>query len=407
LITIYDVSKISYPGGATTKFSYDALLRLRQAVTQNRERVVHPAGEAGFGGDMLTTLNYKYDESGGGLLREREVAGGTKTRFHWEGLNLYMEEEWSGSAWVPKRAYINQPSALGGALARFDLGTSNTLDTSDSGWFYHYDEAGNVILITDKNGGLIKHFEQDAWGNDLNGTFATTQNIRQHQTGKYLDEATGLYFFGARWYDPTIGRFISVSPLSPLGEEEYGYCSENPVNIADVDGVWGIQIGEWNFGLGDPTFLFDRYSWKDFRKSLASTIDGIIPLFDPFEKYYSDECGNIEPAYKLSRHIAGFSRDIGSAAFIPNFSIWLKNPLMYEIGSNTVPAEIYGMIKHMGAIEKGKWLFEYLYNRSYIKALFFGSSPSQFIKTIRTGGTPGANLSILGGFSYSDYLTRR
>ena len=68
-------------------------------------------------GATLTTLNYKYDESGSGLLREREVVGGTKTRFHWEGLNLYMEEEWSGSAWVPKRTYINQPSALGYAHA--------------------------------------------------------------------------------------------------------------------------------------------------------------------------------------------------------------------------------------------------------------------------------------------------
>ena len=117
------------------------------------------------------------------------------------------------------------------------LFSGNTRDTSDSGWFYHYDEAGNVILITDKNGGLIKHFEQDAWGNDLNGTFATTQNIRQHQTGKYLDEATGLYFFGARWYDPNIGRFISVSPLSPLGEEEYVYCGDDPVNSFDVNGL--------------------------------------------------------------------------------------------------------------------------------------------------------------------------
>ena len=205
-------------------------------------------------------------------MREREVAGGTKTRFHWEGLNLYMEEEWSGSAWIPKRTYINQPSALGGALVRFDLGTSNTLDSSDSGWFYHYDEAGNVILITDKNGGLIKHFEQDAWGNDLNGSFSTTQNIRQHQTGKYLDEATGLYFFGARWYDPNIGRFISVSPLSPLGEEEYVYCGDNPINASDFNGNdwdklnWIPYLPEFKEWLGNKinNWLLTRLGINDY-----------------------------------------------------------------------------------------------------------------------------------------------
>ncbi len=157
------------------------------------------------------------------------------------------------------------------------LFSGNTRDTSDSGWFYHYDEAGNVILITDKNGGLIKHFEQDAWGNDLNGSFSTTQNIRQHQTGKYLDEATGLYFFGARWYDPNIGRFISVSPLSPLGEEEYVYCSENPVNSFDVKGlsIFSTVDEYWKrYEDIDPELIIRGFSSNDVANldiSLATT----------------------------------------------------------------------------------------------------------------------------------------
>ena len=236
------------------------------------------------------------------------------TRFHWEGLNLYMEEEWSGSAWVPKRAYINQPSALGGALARFDLGTSNTLDASDSGWFYHYDEAGNVILITDKNGGLIKHFEQDAWGNDLNGTFATTQNIRQHQTGKYLDETTGLYFFGARWYDPAVGRFISVSPLMP-NEEEYAFCGNDPVNRFDGDGLLD-EVVDFVVAWNEQLRMFDPdVAPKGSPEKARALISGIevgaeclILASSPGPDELTLVAQVLSPTYRFLRKVPGIGR---------------------------------------------------------------------------------------------------
>jgi RHS repeat-associated protein len=60
-------------------------------------------------------------------------------------------------------------------------------------------------------------------------------------TGKVLEE-TGLVYFGARWYDPEIGRFISVDPAED-GENWYGYCGGDPVNWVDPDGlrIWFIH----------------------------------------------------------------------------------------------------------------------------------------------------------------------
>jgi hypothetical protein len=55
------------------------------------------------------SFNYTYDESGTGLLYIREVVGGTKIRFHWEGYDLYLEEVQSGSTWISKYASMNQP----------------------------------------------------------------------------------------------------------------------------------------------------------------------------------------------------------------------------------------------------------------------------------------------------------
>ncbi|MBW7893302.1 MAG: hypothetical protein H3C48_20260, partial [Chitinophagaceae bacterium] len=288
----------NYPGnrlqsvaksGVSTRFTYDTLGRMTcswidtdgdSVVDTNEVRTYYRWTYSGLlkevetwknvGGTLTQTIvRYTYDESGTGLLYIREVVGGTKTRFHWEGYDLYLEEVQSGTTWNSKYAYMNQPSAIGSTVARFDLGANYTLDSTDTYYFYHYDEAGNVILITDKNGNVVDHFEQDAWGNDLNNTFNTARSIAQHQTSKFYDTTTGLYFFGARWYYPEIGRFISVSPLSLIAEEDYAYCSSDPVNLVDLDGKIPIPLI-----IGAGYILFEwGLAVYDSYDTLATVID--------------------------------------------------------------------------------------------------------------------------------------
>jgi hypothetical protein len=90
-----------------------------------------------------------------------------------------------------------------------------------------------------------------------------------------LEESTGLVYFGARWYDPEVGRFISVDPAED-GENWYEYCEGNPINYIDPDGqkIWFIhgtncdrnfwyrfssftaEIVHWFYGE-TPDFSFD------------------------------------------------------------------------------------------------------------------------------------------------------
>jgi uncharacterized protein RhaS with RHS repeats len=66
-----------------------------------------------------------------------------------------------------------------------------------------------------------------------------------------LTEETGLVYFGARWYDPEIGRFISPDPEED-GENWYSYCENDPINYVDPDGRlslkgWAVLGGGiWN-----------------------------------------------------------------------------------------------------------------------------------------------------------------
>jgi RHS repeat-associated protein len=84
-------------------------------------------------------------------------------------------------------------------------------------------------------------------------------------TGKIYDQVTELFYFNARWYDPTLGRFISEDPKRN-GINWAIYCSNNPINKIDPDGcedknffqAAGDVIGAaasvvWNFGRGAVT----------------------------------------------------------------------------------------------------------------------------------------------------------
>ena len=134
-------------------------------------------------------------------------------------------------------------------------------------YIYHYDHIGNVLMITNAAGAKVYNFEQDAFGNELTlpstpfagSAWATARSagITEHQTGKWSDPLTGLYYFAARWYDPLTGRFVGRDPdpgsiltgesvytfvrnrpsvdLDPTGEDIYlktGNNSGKPVNDA-------------------------------------------------------------------------------------------------------------------------------------------------------------------------------
>jgi RHS repeat-associated protein len=62
--------------------------------------------------------------------------------------------------------------------------------------------------------------------------------------GLRLDEETGLYYYGARYYDPRTSIWLSTDPLAEKypAHNPYVYCLQNPVNIIDPDGPEGIVV---------------------------------------------------------------------------------------------------------------------------------------------------------------------
>jgi RHS repeat-associated protein len=117
-------------------------------------------------------------------------------------------------------------------------GTDNVLSREKGGavvWSLG-DRQGSVVDLVDENGAVLNHFVYDSFGNRSG---SSTADFRFGYTGRELDGETGLYYYRARYYDPTVGRFISEDPVGfSAGDTNlYRYVNNSPTNYTDPTGT--------------------------------------------------------------------------------------------------------------------------------------------------------------------------
>ncbi len=116
--------------------------------------------------------------------------------------------------------------------------------------YYHTDQLGSTRLITSENGEITEEIQYEPFGEQIN-----VSEEKYTYNGKERDE-TGLYYFGARYYDPEMGRFLTRDPLpgdllSPQTLNSYVYCLNNPLRYTDSQGMSTDEV---------PTYPDGTYS---------------------------------------------------------------------------------------------------------------------------------------------------
>ena len=174
------------------------------------------------------TKNYKvsftYDAEG---LRTGKTVNGEKTVYVWDGDQVVMELSKGGA--VQKR-YIR-----GNDLVYADKG-ENTEKT-----YYVTDMHGNVVKLLDESGNVTKTYEYDSFGNEVKPEKKDENPYRY--CGEYYDKETEEVYLRARYYEPSVGRFITRDTYTgesdePLSLHLYTYCENDGVNMVDPSGHW-------------------------------------------------------------------------------------------------------------------------------------------------------------------------
>ncbi|PIU57397.1 MAG: hypothetical protein COS89_04660, partial [Deltaproteobacteria bacterium CG07_land_8_20_14_0_80_38_7] len=119
--------------------------------------------------------------------------------------------------------------------------------------YYHLDEIGSVLHTTNDQGNINETVRYDPFGN-INFRVGLSSE-RYLFASKEYDSETGLIYFGARFYDPETGRFITRDPMEQ-GINHYIFVGNNPLLIEEY------------FGLGDVI--------KDIGRVVVGAVVGVV-----------------------------------------------------------------------------------------------------------------------------------
>ncbi|MCI0397129.1 MAG: DUF6531 domain-containing protein [Chloroflexi bacterium] len=234
--------------GNLTSYTYDVNDRLLQAgdTIYSYDNNGNTLGALG----ITTTVTFEYDAENRMTLVTNDQ-GTASFAYDAGGVRVQVTENGVVTDYLidPNQSYeqvIEERDGTGNLLVRYEYG-NDLLSQAQGGnsTYYHYDALGSTRLLSDDSGSIANAYTYAAYGRLLNATGTTANNYLF--TGEQYDAFTGLYYLRTRYYQPDLGRFLTMDgfagdPFTPQSLHKYGYAHNNPVNFTDPSGQFVAAI---------------------------------------------------------------------------------------------------------------------------------------------------------------------
>jgi RHS repeat-associated protein len=275
---IYQLTTVTQANNTTESYSYDAV--------GNRTASLGVSSYTTNASNELTATSnasYTYDSNGNTLTK---TVGSNTTSYTWDFENRLTSVTLPGSGGTVSFKYdplgrrIEKVSPTFTSIFAYDgdnlIETTNSIGTvvaryaqtqsideplaelrSSTTSYYEADGLGSITSLTNAAGAVANTYTYDSYGN-LTASSASVSNPFSY-TGREFDSETGLYFYRARYYDPTVGRFLNEDPTGFRGGINfYGCVDNNPINRTDPDGTGWMDCARALADLARATSNLER-----------------------------------------------------------------------------------------------------------------------------------------------------
>ncbi len=294
-----------------------------------RKRVLQQHQWTGSAWLLTNEVRYVYD--GMLVVQERHFQPQVSTNIPINTISYTRGRDLSGS--------LQGAGGIGGPLARSEM---SNLESPHA--YYHADGNGNITALVNTNGAVVARYQYDPYGNLLGMAGPLAEANTYRFSSKEWHANAGLYYYGFRYYEPNLQRWLNRDPIGEWGGWNlYRFVRNDPVNRIDAEGLE-------DFLLCDLQTDFNSPGWREGYREALQTIGDLYQRYsdwaannrEQFQQDYPTLARFLEAAEEFGPYCGGMRA--------PNFGRgWGRGP-----GSTPNP------FKHMRAhpTDPGKVIFK-------------------------------------------------
>jgi len=259
-----------------------------------------------------TAITCRYDFMG---RRVEKVVNGETNSFLYDNWNLVYETD--GTTTIQYTWGIDIGGSMEGAGGIGGLLSVTEITESQTNTYYPaYDGNGNITEYVDENGAMVAHYEYGVFGRIVTSSGDKKDDFHFRFSTKYFDQETGLCYYGYRYYNPVLGRWLSRDPIGERGGVNRYAFIENK------------SIGTWDYlGLNGCSDVVDDF----LRRNKEILLNGLMkdPGLDGYILSWKDTC-----RFKIECKCCGGTKK-GSTGYSP-----IVEEKDFNTGSETHTAKI-------------------------------------------------------------------